>query len=173
MKRLFLTVFAILLGCTVTNGAQPHHFHARFNSWNGLPEAYLSSVCQDAFGRLWVGSKDGVFYYTGEEFVPFTNADYLAHCASITQAVRLDADGCVWIVTAQGSGYYDVSTDRFTPLENLQGTVISDVDISADGTHPHFLSHAFHALSCHEHFEPGLGIWIRVGVDSVPNKGAI
>lgn len=134
MKRLFLTVLAILLGCTVTNGAQPHHFHARFNSWNGLPEAYLSSVCQDAFGRLWVGSKDGVFYYTGEEFVPFTNADYLAHCASITQAVRLDADGCVWIVTAQGSGYYDVSTDRFTPLENLQGTVISDVDITADGT---------------------------------------
>ena len=39
--------------------------------------------------------------------------------------------------------------------------------------HTHFLSHAFHALSCHEHLEPGLGTWTRVGVDSVPNKGAI
>jgi len=134
MKKIFLTVIGILLGCATMNAAQPHHFHARFSSWNGLPEAYLSSVCQDAFGRIWVGSKEGVFYYTGEEFVPFTNADYLAHCSLTTQAVRLDADGCVWIVSMLGTGFYDVNTDRFTPVEELQGTIISDIDITADGT---------------------------------------
>ena len=74
MKGTRLTILAILLCCAVSNAAQPHHFYARFTSWDGLPEAYLSSVCQDGFGRIWVGSKDGVFYYTGEEFVPFTNA---------------------------------------------------------------------------------------------------
>ena len=134
MKRFILTVFAMMLGCAAANSAQPHHFHAHFSSWDGLPEAYLSSVCEDAFGRIWIGSKDGVFYYTGEEFVPFTNADYLAHCTAVTQAVRLDADGCVWIVSMSGSGFYDVNTDCFTPVKELQGTLISDVDITPDGT---------------------------------------
>jgi len=133
MKKIVLTVLAIMLGCAAANGAQPHHFHARFTSWDGLPEAYLSSVCQDAFGRIWVGSKDGVFFYTGDEFVPFTNADYLAACAKSTQAVRLDADGCVWIVSVVGTGFYDVSTDSFTPVRELQGTIISDIDITPDG----------------------------------------
>ena len=132
IKQTILTV--LLLSCTIANGAQPHHFHARFNSWNGLPEAYLSSVCQDTYGRIWVASKDGVYFYTGEEFVPFTNADYLAHCMPVTQAVHLDADGCVWIVSAMGTGFYDIRSDRFTAIEELQGTVISDIDITADGT---------------------------------------
>ena len=114
MKNFRLTILAILLCCTVSNAAQPHHFYARFTSWEGLPEAYISSVCQDGFGRIWVGSKDGVFYYTGEEFVPFSNADYLEQCAPNTLAVSLDADGCVWILSQHGTGYYDIYSDSFT-----------------------------------------------------------
>ena len=133
MRKIRLTTLAILLCCAVSNAAQPHHFHARFTSWDGLPEAYLSSVCQDVFGRIWVGSKDGVFYYTGEEFVPFTNADYLGRCSLNTLAVGLDADGCVWIVTPQGTGFYDINSDRFTLIEDLQGIPVSDIDITADG----------------------------------------
>ena len=133
MKGTRLTILAILLCCAVSNAAQPHHFYARFTSWDGLPEAYLSSVCQDGFGRIWVGSKDGVFYYTGEEFVPFTNAGYLENCSLNTQAVGLDADGCVWIVSQQGTGFYDIHSDRFTLIGELQGTPVSDIDVTADG----------------------------------------
>ena len=134
MKNFRLTILAILLCCTVSNAAQPHHFYARFTSWDGLPEAYISSVCQDGFGRIWVGSKDGVFYYTGEEFVPFSNADYLGQCAPNTLAVSLDADGCVWILSQHGTGYYDIYSDSFTIIEDLQDTIVTDIDITSDGT---------------------------------------
>ena len=134
MKGFRLTILAILLCCTVSNAAQPHHFYARFTSWEGLPEAYISSVCQDGFGRIWVGCKDGVFYYTGEEFVPFSNDDYLEQCAPNTLAVSLDADGCIWILSRNGTGYYDIYSDSFTLIEDLQDTAVTDIDITADGT---------------------------------------
>ena len=124
MKRFILTVFAMMLGCAAANSAQPHHFHAHFSSWDGLPEAYLSSVCEDAFGRIWIGSKDGVFYYTGEEFVPFTNADYLAHCTAVTQAVRLDADGCVWI-TGRASRTIVLSSGKKVAPEELEALILA------------------------------------------------
>lgn len=132
MKRFRLTIIAMLLGCLVAGASQPHHFYARFTSWEGLPEAYLSSVCQDGIGRLWVGSKEGVYYYTGEEFVPFTNPDYLAGCALTTTAVMKDSHGCIWIVSPRGTGYYDIYTDSFTLMED-QGVQFNDVDLTPDG----------------------------------------
>ncbi|MBR4132996.1 MAG: response regulator [Bacteroidales bacterium] len=133
MRRIRLTFFALLMCCLVSQAAQPHRFYARFTSWDGLPEAYLSSVCQDAFGRIWVGSQEGVFYYTGDEFVQFTNADYLEHCALNTSSVMSDKDGCIWIVSRRGTGYYDIYSDRFMFLEDLEEITVSDIDLTSDG----------------------------------------
>ena len=133
MRRLRLTVFALLTCCIVSHASQPHRFYARFTSWDGLPEAYISSVCQDAFGRIWAGTKDGMFYYTGDEFVPFTNADYLENCSLTVSSVMPDKDGCIWIVTGQGTGFYDIYSDRFTLLEGLRDVVVSDIDLTSDG----------------------------------------
>lgn len=133
MKRNLLTVFALLICCFVSHASQPHRFYARFTSWDGLPEAYLSSVCQDSFGRIWVGSQEGVFYYTGDEFVQFTNADYLEHCSLNASSVMSDADGCIWIVSRQGTGFYDIYSDRFTILEELEEVTVSDIELTSDG----------------------------------------
>ena len=133
MKKIRLTVLAILLSSVLAGAAQPHHFYARFTSRDGLPEAYLSSVCQDSFGRIWVGSRDGVFYYTGDEFVPFNNPDYLAGCSLNTSSIMTDAEGCVWVVSSLGTGFYDIYSDHFTILEELQGASVRDIDLTPDG----------------------------------------
>ena len=99
-----------------------------------MPEAYLSAVCQDSFGRIWAGSRDGVFYYTGDDFVPFNNADYLAACSTNTSAMLTDADGCVWVVSSSGTGFYDIYSDHFTVMEDLQGASVRDIDLTPDGT---------------------------------------
>lgn len=129
-----LTALTVLLSCVVANAAPPHHFYARFTSRDGLPEAYLSSVCQDSFGRIWVGSRDGVYYYTGDDFVPFTNADYLASCSPNASSILTDAEGCVWVASSRGIGFYDIYSDHFTVLEELQGSTIRDIDLTADGS---------------------------------------
>lgn len=133
MMKIRLTVLTVLLSCVVANAAQPHHFYARFTSRNGLPEAYLSSVCQDSFGRIWVGSRDGVFYYTGDDFVPFNNSDYLASCSQNTSSILTDAEGCVWVVSSRGVGFYDIYSNQFTILEELQDSSIRDIDLTPDG----------------------------------------
>ena len=131
--KIRLTVLTILLSCTLAGAAQPHHFYARFTSRDGLPEAYLSSVCQDSFGRIWVGSRDGVFYYTGDDFVPFNNPDYLDGCSLNTSSIMTDAEGCIWVVSSRGTGFYDIHSDRFTILEELQGASVRDIDLTPDG----------------------------------------
>ena len=133
MMRIRLTILTILLGCVVANAAQPHNFYARYTSRDGLPEAYLSSVCQDSFGRIWVGSRDGVFYYTGDDFVPFNNADYLAACSLNTSSIMTDAEGCIWVVSSRGTGFYDIYSDKFTVLEELQEASVRDIDMTPDG----------------------------------------
>ena len=134
MKKSNLAFLILILSGIISHAAQPHQFHARFTSWDGLPEAYLSCICQDDFGRIWVGSKDGVFYYTGEEFIPFDNEDYLANCSLTTSSIMKDAEGCIWIVSSGGTGYYDVYSDRFTALEELEDIRVSDIDLTSDGT---------------------------------------
>ena len=131
--KIRLTVLTILLSCTLAGAAQPHHFYARFTSRDGLPEAYLSSVCQDSFGRIWVGSRDGVFYYTGDDFVPFNNPDYLDGCSLNTSSIMTDAEGCIWVVSSRGTGFYDIHSDHFTILEELQGASVRDIDLTPDG----------------------------------------
>ena len=121
------------MSCGAALAAQPHHFYARFTSWDGLPEAYISSVSQDVIGRLWVGSKEGVFYYTGEKFVPFNNADYLDHCSLTTSSIMSDAEGRIWIATSAGTGYYDIYSDAFQVLQDLDVSA-SDIDLAPDGT---------------------------------------
>ena len=131
--KIRLTVLSILLGCVIANAAQPHHFYTRFTSRDGLPEAYLSSVCQDSFGRIWVGSRDGVFYYTGDDFVQFNNPDYLAACSLNASSIMTDAEGCVWVVSSGGTGFYNIFTDHFTVLEEFDGVAVRDIDLTPDG----------------------------------------
>ena len=134
MMNIRLTVLSFLLSCIVAGAAQPHHFYARYTSRNGLPEAYQSSICQDSFGRIWVSTRDGVYYFTGDDFVPFKNAEYLAACSTNASAIMTDAEGWVWVVSSRGTGYYDIFSDRFTVLEDLQGVSVIDIDLTPDGS---------------------------------------
>jgi len=134
MKKNGLFLLLMLLCSHLAYAVQPHHFYTRFTSWEGLPEAYLSCTCQDSFGRIWVGSRDGVYYYNGEKFAPFVNDNYLSGCSLNTRAIESSDDGIVWVASTLGTGYYDVYSDRFTILEEMKEIEVQDIDITSDGT---------------------------------------
>ena len=81
---------------------------------------------------MWVGTRDGVYYYAGSSFVPFENEEYLLTCSRMTTAIGVDMDGNMWIGSSNGIGYYDVKIDRFTPIMGLDGSV-NDIDFDALG----------------------------------------
>ena len=133
MKRIRLAIIFILLSSVVSSAVSPHPFYGRFSSWDGLPDNTVASVCQDGFGRIWAATREGVYYYTGERFTPFNNADYLAGCSANTFSIKLDAEGCVWTGSIDGVGFYDIFSDSFTVLEGLQEIPIRDIELTADG----------------------------------------
>ena len=133
MKRVQLAILFVLISCGIACAAKPHHFYCHFSSLDGLPETYISSISQDESGHLWVGTRDGVFYYTGDRFVPFKNSDYLAGCAPHTSSLMLDKEGCIWIVSSRGTGFYDLSSNNFTILDELKEARVLDIDLAPDG----------------------------------------
>lgn len=90
-----------------------HRFHVEFSGAEGLYGPNVSSCCEDKYGRLWLATSEGVYFYTGSRFSKFSNQDYVASCSKMTYRVAADSNGFIWIITKRGFGYYDPDTDSF------------------------------------------------------------
>ena len=130
-KSCLLLIF-LLIGQILSGGECRHKFYTHYTTFDGLPDSYIVCSNQDIFDRMWVGTRDGVYYYAGSSFVPFENEEYLLTCSRMTTAIGVDMDGNMWIGSSNGIGYYDVKIDRFTPITGLDGSV-NDIDFDALG----------------------------------------
>ena len=130
-KQVILAMILLLSG--IFADAAHHPFYGRFSSWDGLPESPVSTVCQDGFGRIWVGTRAGAYYYTGEKYIKFDNPDFLDGCSANIAKIILDAEGFVWIATSDGVGYYDPFSDVFTLINDLDKVPVRDIEIALDG----------------------------------------
>lgn len=86
---------------------------------DGLPNASVSSIAQDAQGFLWFGTQGGLVRYDGYSFklfahVPFDGAG-LAH--DLVQTIYPERD-CLWAGTYGGLSRLDLKTERFRSYAN-------------------------------------------------------
>ena len=126
-----LLVF-FLFGQALSAAVGKHNFYTHYSTFDGLPDSFIVCCNQDRFDRIWVGTKDGVYYYTGSSFVPFMNQEYLQVCSRMTTTIGVDMDGNIWIGSSDGLGFYDITVDVFTPVEGIDG-LVSDLDFDALG----------------------------------------
>ena len=133
MKKTVAYIIGILASCLILMGAEPNQFVINFNPSDGLPDTNISGICQDSFNRIWVGTKRGVYYYTGYGFVSFKNKDYLSLCSSNTSMLSIDKNDRLWIFSDEGSGYYDIKNRIFTSIPQLTGISVTDADIDTKG----------------------------------------
>ena len=122
----------LLLQLVAASGSE-HDFYVSYSTLDGLPDTYIVCCDQDAFNRMWVGTRDGVYYYAGSSFVPFDNPDYLESCSRMTTAIGVDVDDNIWMCSSDGMGFYDVNVDLFTPVHELDGQEVVDIDFDATG----------------------------------------
>jgi ligand-binding sensor domain-containing protein/CheY-like chemotaxis protein/AraC-like DNA-binding protein len=94
--------------------------HRNFNIYslstdNGLPSNDLTSVYQDAFGFLWIGSYEGAFRWDGYQFKKFSHDedDTTSIRNNIVYAIYEDSKKRLWIATIDGLDLYDRTTDSF------------------------------------------------------------
>ncbi len=134
MKRALISYLFLLIFCMVAHSTQNHHFYTHFTNADGISTSMIPCCSQDDFDRIWIGTRSGVYYYTGTIFMPLLNQDYLDNCSQNTLALKEDNDKCMWISTSQGIGYYDTFIDKFTIIKELEDYTVNDIDIMDDGT---------------------------------------
>ena len=128
MKKIALSLGILFLSCLVS-GAVSHPFFTRYSDQEGLTDYNITNCCQDPFGRIWIATNGGVYFYTGNKFTPFKNEQYQAACSTTTLSVATDQQGCIWIATSSGIGYYDIYSGTFTEIPELKKEEIRDIDV--------------------------------------------
>jgi signal transduction histidine kinase/ligand-binding sensor domain-containing protein/DNA-binding NarL/FixJ family response regulator len=84
---------------------------------DGLAHNHVSSIVQDRYGFLWLGTLDGLDRYDGYRFTRFQHnpADPASLSSNRISALALDPDGALWVATEDGGlNRFDTATGKST-----------------------------------------------------------
>ncbi len=103
---------------------------------DGLANASVSSIVQDAAGFLWFGTQGGLHRYDGHSFQVYENEPFdknsLPH--NLIQTMFMDTDGqVIWIGTYGGLTRFDTRTGKFQAWHHdaaLPNSLVNDVVVS-------------------------------------------
>ncbi|MBI1764108.1 MAG: PAS domain S-box protein [Acidobacteria bacterium] len=71
-----------------------------YTTKEGLPNDFVTTICPDQTGGLWIGTDGGLSYFKDGRFTNYTVKDGLAYNA--VKALFTDTDGSLWIGTGRG-----------------------------------------------------------------------
>lgn len=97
---LLITVLCVAL-FAATIRAQEYSFQS-YLVRDGLPSNYITALCQDARGYLWIGTDNGLSVYDGTEFKNFTTTDGLPNLFITDIIEQRGKHGSMWIGTIAG-----------------------------------------------------------------------
>ena len=127
MSRPFIYLFIFILnifcsfggyGQSETHNKPPLLFK---NISGGLNNERITSVNQDKYGFIWLGTYNGLHRYDGINFRIYTNTgDSSSLPNSRIEKIFSDSEGSLWIGTANGLSRYNWEQDNFTrfPLKS-------------------------------------------------------
>ncbi len=137
VSRLILLILFISINCVVSLFAQDTHTRfVNISLREGLENASVSSIVQDAAGFLWFGTQGGLHRYDGHSFQVYENEPFdegsLPH--NLIQTMFLDTGGeVIWIGTYGGLTRFDTRTQRFQAWHHdaqVPDSLVNDVVIS-------------------------------------------
>ncbi len=87
----------------------------------GLRNASVTSVEQDALGFIWIGTLDGLFRWDGVELREFRRqaADSTSIGSNSVQVLAAVDGGDLWVGTDGGLNLYDAATESFQRIDGL------------------------------------------------------
>lgn len=117
MKRFYLLF--LMLYCCALQQLFAIYF-TRIGIQDGLPQISVLSICQDALGRMWFGTEEGVCYYDGVKitvlkYLKETEADSI-QIGNKTQFISTDEIGNVFFISDDQLIGYNVYTQQFSTL---------------------------------------------------------
>lgn len=113
-KGLLLTVFA----CSFVKAQQLRFSHITEDQ--GLSQRNVNCVFQDSRGFIWIGTQDGLNKYDGYEIKVFKHNPFDTNSISnnFIECILQDHNGKIWIGTQNGLDIYDLSTNKFSHIND-------------------------------------------------------
>lgn len=135
MKKGLKIIIGICLLCyTQIAFAQRYPFY-NLNVENGLIQSQVTSIAQDTYGHLWIGTLGGLSRYDGNTFTNFTVRDGMTD--NTVNALATDKHGNIWLGTRKGISKYDGKKFQhfvFNSPENPAANAVSNVELASDGS---------------------------------------
>src|ERR1051326_3650229 len=113
-QSFLLTAFVALALLTSSVAAQELSFQS-YVVRDGLPSNYVTALCQDSRGYLWIGTDNGLSLYDGTEFRNFTTTDGLPNLFITTIFEQRGRPGTMWVGTLAG-GIFRLDGNKCTSV---------------------------------------------------------
>ncbi|GAA4272459.1 two-component regulator propeller domain-containing protein [Aquimarina gracilis] len=87
-----------------------------FSVSEGLSQSTVVAIEQDQFKQMWIGTRDGINKYDGEEITIYRNiaSDSISLSNNDILSIKEDNKGFIWIGTHNGLNRFDPRTETFT-----------------------------------------------------------
>ncbi len=106
-----ITLLFVMINMSLS--ASPKHYYIkRYTTWNGLLQNTIRAVKQDEFGRIWIGTAEGLSIYDGNQFTNYTKNDGLS--GSVINCFYQVDSTTMW-VSVVGGGISILKKSRFHP----------------------------------------------------------
>ena len=114
MRRLFVFLLFSLLG-TVLFAQSFQYF--QIGSKEGLSYSYVTALRQDDYGRLWIGTSNGVNILSNGQITAFTEISNETMPLPIGRVVDIACSSEVLVATSSSLLRFDESVERFEPVK--------------------------------------------------------
>ncbi|MBR2063557.1 MAG: response regulator [Bacteroidales bacterium] len=132
--RRFITFILLFAGLssTVLRGERYYYFE-HLKTTDGLPSNTIYCAMQDKSGFMWIGTRDGLCRYDGQNFTRLSVIAPEHKLTGLVMAVAEDSAGKIWFSSAVGVGYYDPYTDESGSLGLIGGNMTFDIETDRNG----------------------------------------
>ncbi len=118
LKKALNVLLLTPLFCVLnTLSAQNITFH-HLTTDDGLSQSSALALHKDKFGFIWIGTRDGLNCYNGNEIRTYKLEKSNPHslfCNTVTQ-LEGDQHNTIYVLTTEGLAEYNLNTDQFTTL---------------------------------------------------------
>lgn len=120
LKYIFLLVLGLsyaAIRCTAGSFVFRH-----IGRSEGLPHQQVEALAQDQFGRIWIGTRNGLVWYDGNAINAYyhdSSTNSIAH--NFVHGLLADRHGRVWVITEVGLSRYRYLTDDFVNYRHSIG----------------------------------------------------
>src|SRR5688572_5326318 len=130
--KALVLLLALALSPSVSHAAaNPDYLLSFWQSEDGLPQNYVTSLAQTPDGYLWIGTYGGLARFDGVRFVCFDALNTAGLKHSRIQRLHVDRQGTLWILTYDGT-LTALRRGHFTPMHNIGRDVVTTRVLWAD-----------------------------------------